>query len=79
MVFGNGAIAYIIESNRIIREVTVVKRSGEFYLLKFSNGSGGIRVRKNRLYATKQDAENGLPKSGMPQKNRYHSPYDFWH
>ena len=31
MTFEIGSTAYIVESNRIIREVTIVKRNGDFY------------------------------------------------
>lgn len=30
MTFEIGSTAYIVESNRIIREVTIVKRNGDF-------------------------------------------------
>lgn len=79
MVFESGATAYIIESNRIIREVNVVKRSGEFYIVKFLNGSGGIRIRASRLFASKDAAEDSIPRPETTPKNRYHSPYDYWH
>lgn len=79
MVFENGTTAYIIENNRIIREVTVVKRSGELYIVRFLNGYGGIRIRANRLFPSKEAAEDAMPKQDVPSKNKYHSPYNYWH
>ncbi len=79
MVFENGATAYFIESNRIIREVTVVKRTGDFYIVRFLNGSGGIRIRTSRLYASREAAEDSIPRPETAPKNKYHSPYDYWH
>ena len=55
MTFEIGSTAYIVESNRIIREVTIVKRNGNFYIIRFGT-RGGIQVRSNRLlpYIKKQ-------------------------
>ena len=44
MTFEIGSTAYIVESNRIIREVTIVKRNGDFYIIRFGT-RGGIQVR----------------------------------
>ena len=43
MTFEIGSTAYIVESNRIIREVTIVKRNGNFYIIRFGT-RGGIQV-----------------------------------
>lgn len=41
-----GSQAYLIESNRIIREVTVVSCRSDFYIVRFAgnSGNGGIQV-----------------------------------
>ena len=49
--------AFLVESNRIVREVLVKKASGGMYLVVFKDTGGGIRVNKHRLYATKEEAE----------------------
>lgn len=46
-----GSKVFIIESNRYIREAEVLNRSENFYLIRFG-GSGGIRVRRSRLFLT---------------------------
>ncbi len=77
MDFQNGSHAYIIESNRTIREVTVVRRSGDFYLVRFDS-NGGIQLRGSRLYATQEEAERTLPKKHkIEQRQGYRSPYDY--
>ena len=43
MTFEIGSTAYIVESNRIIREVTIVKRNGNFYIIRFGT-RGGIQA-----------------------------------
>ena len=45
-----GDKAFIIESNRIVREVIVLKRSRDFFTVRFvENTSGGIQLRASRL------------------------------
>ncbi|HIU14391.1 MAG TPA: hypothetical protein IAD15_10040 [Candidatus Fimiplasma intestinipullorum] len=51
-----GELAYIIESTIHVTQVKILKYVGGYYTVRFSNG-GGIRVRENRLYKTKEEAE----------------------
>lgn len=55
MKFDTGSIAYIVESNRIVREVKIVKRNGSFYIVRFGisgeskyGAIGCLRQRKLR-------------------------------
>lgn len=74
-----GAKAFIIENNRIIREVTVVRRSGDFYVVRFDS-NGVIQLRGSRLFATREEAEATLPKTNMAEQMQgYRSPYDYIH
>jgi hypothetical protein len=60
--YNPGDTAYIVESNRIIREVKVLKVTGGFATLRFIDSDGGIKLRESRLFPTKEDAEASLPK-----------------
>ena len=72
-----GDTAFIVESQRIIREVRIISRGGGFYTMKFADGSGGIRLRENRIFGTKEEAENSIPKAPKSQtKKRFRSPWD---
>ena len=77
-----GDKAYIVERNRILRESTVVRPAGNQIIIRFENG-GGIQVNKNRLFATKEAAEESIskaePKPVVAQQRGYRSPYDYWH
>lgn len=77
-----GDKAYIVESNRTVRECTVVRPAGNLIIIRFKNG-GGIQVNKNRLFATKEAAEDSIPKAKPnpmgAQQRGYRSPYDYWH
>lgn len=52
-----GDSAYIIESGRIIRPVRILSCSGGLYLVKFLDSGGAIRVHPDRLYSTREAAE----------------------
>ena len=65
-----GDIAYLIESNREIRQVTIKRRSGNFYIAQFNTG-GGIQVRENRLFATYEEAQKQLPAGQTRRKTQY--------
>ena len=75
--FKPGEIAYILESNRIIREVIIVRNTGGMYLIRFADGKGGIQVKEHRLFKSKEEAENSIP--GFQKKKRIHNPYDYEH
>lgn len=53
-----GDTAYLVHSNRFIREVTVTRIDGYgICSVRFTDAAGGIRVRINRLFRTKEEAE----------------------
>lgn len=54
--YRSGDVVYIIENGRKVREATVLRVAGEFHTLRLEGG-GGVRLRGNRLYATRGDAE----------------------
>ena len=47
---------YLVESGRRIREAQVRSRSGGLYTVRFTDTGGGIRVRRDRLYPTREAA-----------------------
>ena len=55
-----GDLAYIIESNRFIREVQVRSAAGGMYVIRFTDTGGGIKVKESRLFPSKVDAERSL-------------------
>lgn len=75
MRFKAGDKAFIVESNRFIREVEIRSTAGGMYLIKFTDTGGGIKVKESRLFATREDAEKSLPGyKPAPQKK---TPYDY--
>ena len=73
-----GDKAFIIESNRIVREVIVLKRSRDFFTVRFvENTSGGIQHRASRLFSSKEEAQSCLPKKQVQKRTGFRSPYDY--
>ena len=68
-----GDTAYIIESNRIIREVEIKNCSGGMYLIRFKDSGGGIKVKEHRLFVSRDEAEASIS-TGVKAKK---SPYDY--
>lgn len=77
MKYKVGDTVYLIESNRLIRECTVKRASGNSYVVRFANG-GGIQVKEHRLFASQEEAESSLPVKEVA-KPRYRSLYEYWH
>ena len=73
-----GDKAFIIESNCIVREVIVLKRSRDFFTVRFvENISGGIQLRASRLFSSKEEAQSCLPKKQVQKRTGFRSPYDY--
>lgn len=55
-----GSHVFIVESNRTVTEVIVAARRGDFYTLRFLNGSA-IKLRQCRIFTLREDAERNIP------------------
>lgn len=73
-----GSSGYIIESNRIITNVIVIAKHGEFYVLRIPTG-GAIKLRRGRIFITKEEAEKHLPQKVQAQKHFHRTPYYYGH
>ena len=52
---------YIIENNRNVRKVTIIKTIRDFFTVRFNDTAGAITLRVSRLYGTRNQAEQSLP------------------
>lgn len=74
-----GDTAYIVESNRYVREVEIRRCSGGMFLVRFTDTGGGIQVKAHRLFATtREEAEKSIEKASETKKVRG-NPYDRWY
>lgn len=78
--FKVGTKVFIIESNKNIREGQVVKVANVFYIVKFSDAEGAIRLKESRFYESRKEAEHviGIEKeTTVPAKSSPLSPYTY--
>ena len=73
-----GSNGYIIESNRTIINVVVIAKRGEFYVLRMPTG-GAIKLRRGRIFLSKEEAKMKLPLKVPVEKNFPRSPYYYGH
>ena len=73
-----GSNVYIIESNQTIINVVVIAKHGEFYVLRMPTG-GAIKLRRSRIFLTKEEAKQHLPQKVQAQKTFHRSPYYYGH
>ena len=62
--YEESGVVYFIENGRTVRKAYVAEE-GDFYSLRFSGNNGetaGIRLRKNRIYKTREAAEDAVKK-----------------
>ena len=57
-----GDIAYIVANGRFVREVQILYIDADICTLRFTDSSGGMKVRSGRLFPTKEAAEATVPK-----------------
>ena len=73
-----GDTAYIVESNRYVREVEIRRCSGGMLLVRFTDTGGGIQVKAHRLFATREETEKSIEKAPETKKV-CGNPYDRWY
>lgn len=64
-----GDKVYIIESNKIVRERTIVRGHGDLYIIRFDSG-GGIQIEVQRLFGSEEETETNLPKPKNRSKQK---------
>jgi len=53
-----GQHVFIISNNSYVMEMEIMRIAGDFYTLRSTQNYGsGMRLKKHRLYATKEEAE----------------------
>ncbi len=68
MTYETGTEVFFIESNRIIRKATVVRRSGDFYILRFDEG-GGIQLREGKNFSDKRTGRSNAARRKGSEKS----------
>lgn len=58
--FISGAQAFIVANGTKVRPVQILTVSGGLYTLLFLDGRGSTRLKKGRLFKTKEEAERSI-------------------
>ena len=66
-------MAWILESNRIPTEVEVLKETRDFVTVRLKGSEGAIRLRRSRVFATKEEAEKS--RKDVASSNGHHGPF----
>ncbi|MCU6746583.1 hypothetical protein OCV51_02735 [Faecalicatena acetigenes] len=72
MKYTQGQKAYSVESNRFIKEVTIVRGATNSYVVWFTDTGGVIQVHDSRVFATEEKASAFIPS----EKNKIRSSYE---
>ena len=73
-----GQIVYLVESCRTVREAVVRGQTGGLYTIRFTDVRGGIRVRPDRLFPTREAAQAALRQAREAHKI-IQPPSNLWH
>ena len=74
-----GDTAYIVESNRYVREAEIRRCSGGMFLVRFTDSGGGIQVKAHRLFATREEAEKSIARTKEKHMDVRKNPYEYWY
>lgn len=74
--FEAGAEVFIVANGLRVRPVKIIEVIGGLYTLQFLDRPGATRLKRERLFRTKEEAETYINK-GKPKKPGYRSPYSY--
>ena len=81
MKFKEGSIAFLVVNNIKVKRVVVAKATRDFYIVSFYDGfnaHGAIRVRHNRLFASKGEAEATIEERKAQPNTPIETPKTHW-
>lgn len=74
-----GQIVYLVESCRTVREAVVRGQTGGLYTIRFTDVRGGIRVRPDRLFPTREEAEADIARRKAARQPEPPLRLGYWH
>ena len=74
--FEAGTEVFIVANGLRVRPVKIIEAAGGLYTLKFLDRPGATRLKKDRLFRTKEEAETYINK-GKPKQPGFRSPYSY--
>ena len=77
--FSVGQHVFIISNNSYVMEMVILRITGEFYTLRSVNQGSGTRLKKHRLYATKEEAQKILDKENKKRNQHNFGRSNRWY
>ena len=75
-----GQNVFIISNNSYVMEMKIIRVAGEFYTLRSVENSGsGIRLKKHRLFPTKEEAEKAMIAERQKRDNKNFGRTKHWY
>lgn len=72
-----GDTAYLVESNRFVHEVEILRCNGELYIVCFKDNGVGLYFKAYHLLLTSWKTVKSI--SQAPEHKVWKNPYDYWH
>lgn len=71
---------FIISNNSYVMEMKIIRISGDFYTLRsVENSESGIRLKKHRLFPTKEEAEKTMIAERQKRDNKNFGRPKHWY
>ncbi len=77
--FSVGQHVFIISNNSYVMEMVILRITGEFYTLRSVNQGSGTRLKKHRLYATKEEAQKILDEENKKRNQHNFGRSNRWY
>ena len=72
-----GDTAYLVESNRFVHDVEILRCNAELYILCFKDNGVGLYFKAHRLFLTSEEAARSINQAPVHKVQK--NPYDYWH
>ena len=73
-----GQRVYLVESRIRVREAVVRRCDGGLYTVQFADAGGAIRIRGDRLFPTREEAQQNTRKA-LPLPPQLDDTFGYWH
>lgn len=77
--FSVGQHVFIISNNSYVMEMVILCITGEFFTLRSINQGSGTRLKKHRIYATKEEAQKILDEENKKRNQQNFSRSKHWY
>ena len=77
--FSIGQHVFIISNNSYVMEMVILRITGEFFTLRSVNQGSGTRLKKHRIFSTKEEAQKILDEETKKRNQQNFSRSKHWY